>query len=56
MLLGCSSDDDSNNENNFSISDNPLSGMLYGKTFAVNVGRADFQKEFGEVVMVKQLI
>lgn len=55
LLLACSSDDDANNKNSNSISDNPLSGMLYGEKFIVDGGRADFQKVFGEDMIIIQL-
>lgn len=55
-LLSCSSDDGNDDGNgNDGISNEPLSGMLYGEEFVVDGGRADFQEVFGEDMIVIQL-
>lgn len=56
VLMGCSSDDDSSNDNdNEGISNEQLSGRLYGVDYTANGGRADLDVVFEEDVVVIQL-
>ncbi|MDT0294838.1 hypothetical protein ACFQ3R_00450 [Mesonia ostreae] len=57
-LLSCSSDDsndDGNGNGNDGISNDPLSGILYGEEFIVDGARADLREVFGENMLVIQL-
>lgn len=55
-LFACSNDDETGSKDDSSgISNDPLSGMLYGETFDATGGRADYQNVFGEDMVVIQL-